>query len=47
MKKMRGERMRMAEEVKESHREETRGVGEYREVQHLLCRSSNRNSSAT
>ncbi len=36
---MRGERMRMQDEVKESHREETRGVGEYREVRLSLYRS--------
>jgi hypothetical protein len=32
MAKMRGERLRMNEEVKEAHKEETRTVGEYREV---------------
>ena len=32
MRKMKSERLRMNEEVPENHREETRTVGEYREV---------------
>lgn len=40
MRKMRGERMRMNEEVPASHKEETRTVGEYREVSPPPLRSS-------
>lgn len=36
MRKMKEERLRMREEVPESHHEETRTVGEYREVCNFL-----------
>jgi hypothetical protein len=47
MRKMKNERLRMNEEVPENHREETRTVGEYREVSMYPLRLSRLSSSST
>lgn len=47
MSKMKSERLRINEEVPVSHREETRTVGEYREVVLSSRRSSSLSSSTT
>jgi hypothetical protein len=44
MRKMKEDRLKMAKEMPEKKREETRTVGEYREVTHRLFRSLRINS---